>query len=684
MADIPATPNPRGAGLNTQTAYAQSLPQALRGENAQRSLDGQVIRHNDDGTTRIETNRGQIDVRINGEKPPAGSRVSVDVIPSGRGEAQIRIQVKSTPPQAQAPSAPPQNQAAEGQRPPQRVNLPPETLARPATTTAAQSVAQSKALEVGQAVRLVPLPAGTSPQPPQSQSGVLPQNLQLAPQLGSASLQILPQSVQAALNNLLPAAINTPQIFTANLAALSASNQLIKLLLNFGAQTAGQTASANASLPLLGGNSQTLQGQLNITLQSPIAQGTPSLPQASSGLIQNGLLQNIIGQSSILKSSLLTMPQVAQAPSTTLQGASTPTLLQMNNAHIPQSGNFPQRLTLSGQSLQINARILGIQTPSILQGNNTLNLGGQGIQGAQAENVMNARPGQILGIIGQMVQTDDGPRQPVTLFNGGRPVAGQFLLPQGTQGLQPGTQLHMSILNTQQLAPTGQPLQSSQGLNGFFQLLADNDLFTQDLLEILETIQGKGSAEAAQAAMRLIPQAGSPARMTSTILFFMAALKGGDFKQWLGERAATLLNASGSSNVLGRAERSFNALSRMFGEPVQVPGGEWRSLHLPMLFGPDLSRLQMHIRDYDHGQGGSEGGDDEPLKRVIIEFSMSRMGDMQLDSLLMNKRLETVLRSLKPFSSEMRQDLRRRYTDIMAGIGYQGQLDFQTTDRTPA
>ncbi|PJF38278.1 MAG: hypothetical protein CUN55_17825, partial [Phototrophicales bacterium] len=175
-------------------------------------------------------------------------------------------------------------------------------------------------------------------------------------------------------------------------------------------------------------------------------------------------------------------------------------------------------------------------------------------------------------------------RIPVTLINAGRPIAGQFLLPANIGRVPAGTQISLSINSVQSFAPNGQLLSRPlTGLDGLMQAISESDIFTDDILKLIETLQNKLPTESLNAALRFIPQAASPARLASTMLFFMAALKGDDIKQWLGERNFQTLKNMPSKNLTGKLERSFSALSRSMNDPVNVQGGEWRSLQMPML-----------------------------------------------------------------------------------------------------
>jgi len=371
-------------------------------------------------------------------------------------------------------------------------------------------------------------------------------------------------------------------------------------------------------------------------------------------------------------------------------GASKAAGLSVAGVDFEALGGSQGLIRVAGSAVTLDARVVDIMRPSVLSG-----AGGAGTGGASSGvfSGANAQPGQITAVIGSMVQggaqagaqggAPTGARMSVSLFDGGRPLAGQFLLPAGLQGLPEGTELRLDVVQAQAVGAQGRAVGAPMaGLSGLYQALGLMDSGWGDMAEFLNIVAAKLPPVDAQAAMRIMPQIGGAgmARFTTPVLFFLAALRGGDMTAWMGERNSNLLRGEGRSDLIGRLERGFSALGKSFREPVPVPGGELRSVSLPMLFGPDLSRLQFHVRDY-HGDGeNGKDGDDKPDRRIVIDFSLSRMGDMQIDSLLIGQRMETVLRTQTSFSEAMRQDLRKRYADVMRGIGYQGHLDFSAAD----
>lgn len=293
--------------------------------------------------------------------------------------------------------------------------------------------------------------------------------------------------------------------------------------------------------------------------------------------------------------------------------------------------------------------------------------------------MLNLRPGTIVAQVN--AQTING-QSSMTLFDGGRPILGQMTLPAGLGNLPQGTLLKLNVVSAQAFGPQGRAVTPALGgLSGLYQALGATEDGWPHLSDALNSISSKLSPADVQAMLRFIPQAAS-GKFSAPTLFFLAALRAGDISTWLGDRNAQILRNDGKDGLIRKLGRSFSALGRALGDTQQAAStasSEWKSTSLPLLFGPDLSKLQFHVRQY--GEDDNDEMDDHTKidKRFILDFSLSRMGEMQIDSLIGKNRMDTQLRSEKHLSEEMRQDLRKRYDALMKNIGYQGVLDFKAS-----
>ncbi|PJF20473.1 MAG: hypothetical protein CUN56_16000, partial [Phototrophicales bacterium] len=116
MAQVPPTSASGGISLNTQTHHTstQALPAMLREGVMKQRIEGRIAENKGDGTTRIETRYGPVEIRIKSDdKPPVGTKVQIEVSTKGSGQAQIKVQIT---PESEPQSSPkPQTQTAQQQ-----------------------------------------------------------------------------------------------------------------------------------------------------------------------------------------------------------------------------------------------------------------------------------------------------------------------------------------------------------------------------------------------------------------------------------------------------------------------------------------------------------------------------------------------------------------------------------------
>jgi hypothetical protein len=163
------------------------------------------------------------------------------------------------------------------------------------------------------------------------------------------------------------------------------------------------------------------------------------------------------------------------------------------------------------------------------------------------------------------------------------------------------------------------------------------------------------------------------AMLGATLMFFVAALRGGDVRGWLGERATKALEQAGRGDAVQRLGGEFSALARQAREPA----GEFRPFLLPIYQDGEVNYLQMAVRR-PPPDGGRQADGDAAGKRFLIEVEMSRTGPLQLDGLVKAKRFHLILRTHGPFPQAMRSAIREVFSEACEACGLQPSLAFQT------
>lgn len=168
-------------------------------------------------------------------------------------------------------------------------------------------------------------------------------------------------------------------------------------------------------------------------------------------------------------------------------------------------------------------------------------------------------------------------------------------------------------------------------------------------------------------------------KLTAALGFFLAAMRGGDARGWLGDDASSALDKAGRRDLLDRLEKDFEGLRREAAEPLP---GDWRSYTIPLMdsTGPKPIKLHVHpLKEDEEGDGRPRG---KPGSRFLIDLDLSRFGPMQLDGLVRPNHFDLILRSHAALPPELRVELIQVFADSVRAVGYSGGLSFQSGARS--
>jgi hypothetical protein len=151
----------------------------------------------------------------------------------------------------------------------------------------------------------------------------------------------------------------------------------------------------------------------------------------------------------------------------------------------------------------------------------------------------------------------------------------------------------------------------------------------------------------------------------------MTALKGGEIGRWLGQEPLRALERAGRGDLAARLKTEFGQLSRL----TQDAGGDWRLFTLPVIGDGDVRPVRFFLRQHDEDDPRAPSDRRSP-GRFVVELTLSRLGDLQLDGLTRGPRLDAVLRSRVPLPPEVARDVGRLFDDQLAAGGFYGELRF--------
>ncbi|MCC6598391.1 MAG: hypothetical protein IT559_06345 [Alphaproteobacteria bacterium] len=639
------------ASERTGSAQLIGAPEDVREEVSKSrrplKLRGEVVRENRDGSVRVQTRRGDVDIRpAPGQRPPEkGQKVEIEIYPNRAPNlppetANIRPAPRADTPPATSTDTEITLALDPAQRQPPRVQI----TYPPAEPRPVSSNGQSLPPE-GVIVRLLPLPL-----PGQSAADVTapapslpPQIINAAPEQGVFSpLAPLPAAItpgaQSGLTHTIlphaqPAAgehttINTGAQ-TGQLPQLS--NQAAPLFLTAPQFAFPQETQSGAAPQILTGSIPPLAGTeppaLPIALLAPSSFSAVSMPGGQALNVQ------------ILS---------AAPPPPVLSNAAAP--LSPENAFPAPEGQTPPETLLNSKNALIDA---GIKTrPALL--------------------LQNGPAGSLSATItGKTVQN-----LPILSIN--FPASGleqSYIMQFPGEGISPGTTLQLMPQSLPQTAKaTATPLPGEAA--PFSTLVTPGPWPLMD--EILRNLM-QISPQATQALLSLTPSSSGPAQqMSPAILFFIAAVRGGDLTQWLGDKTTDILRRAGRGALLSRLAQEGSTLSRVAAEPLSQ---DWRAVNLPLYHQGELHKIALYYKHESPPDDAPEGGG---LKgtRFIFDLALSTMGRAQLDGLFRpvssaGKRLDLAVRTERVFSSAAQAEMRRLYAKALRDTQVTGELSFQ-------
>jgi len=187
------------------------------------------------------------------------------------------------------------------------------------------------------------------------------------------------------------------------------------------------------------------------------------------------------------------------------------------------------------------------------------------------------------------------------------------------------------------------------------------------LAEALATLDRVAPELAARLRSELTPQSG--AQLAGTLLFLLGAVGSGT---WPGAKTAGALDRAGRSDLRLRLDGDTAELRRL----ADPPRGDWHVFMLPLLDGASLHAVHLYLPRNSGGNTRPEDG-----TRFVLDVEMSRLGALQLDGLVRQKRLDLMLRSQREIAPELRQEIAAVFHDTTTAAGFTGELAFATSAR---
>jgi hypothetical protein len=163
-------------------------------------------------------------------------------------------------------------------------------------------------------------------------------------------------------------------------------------------------------------------------------------------------------------------------------------------------------------------------------------------------------------------------------------------------------------------------------------------------------------------------------KITTSMLFFLSAVKGGDIRQLLGRNFMEILE-NDSPALAKKLASDFGQLHQAMREPVLQ---NWSMFILPMHYEREFNQLRLYVR---HDDASDDKKSIATGQRFVLDMTLSHLGDMQLDGFIRkldtNKHFDLVLRTATHWPPELQQQVRGIYEAALGATGMRGAMQIQ-------
>jgi len=534
------------------------------------------------------------------------------------------------PPPSSQTATQSQSQTAQSQQTP-----PGAAAAATGQAQTAQAVAQAQAAAKSVAISLSPSLAGLTPG--QQVTGTIAQ-LQAG---GLATLQT-------------PGATYTLQTSP----ALPLDSEIKLQILSTGSALRAQVLSVNGLPPALLQNASV---NLTLTALGAGAEGAARAQAEAARAVQGStpgtalpaVKAGVQLQALVLNDGSAAAAAATQTSSTVAQTQSTGTTLPPGTRLMVQVAQIipPQQQAAAAQAANANPGLVRPQSTSL------------------PSEIANAGSAAQRAMTGQVVAP--GPDGQLIVRAGG----GLIRLDAGGS-LPIGTLLRLDVLSTAMPAKPATQMGALVGADPRLQGLQTLGGSWANLRSALEALQ-QADPRAAQALAAKLP--GPNAMLVNNMIGFMGAAAAGDARAWLGPTTTKALEKAGKSDLIDKLDGDLKTMGRMAQE---TQTGDWRAQIIPFYDGHEIQQIRMFMK---RNRRKDKDGKEQPgSTRVLVDMSLTALGDMQIDGLIKEKRFDMIMRTRFPVTDAMRNDLLEIFIRSLELSGMTGGLQFTVQSDFPS
>jgi len=239
----------------------------------------------------------------------------------------------------------------------------------------------------------------------------------------------------------------------------------------------------------------------------------------------------------------------------------------------------------------------------------------------------------------------------------------------GRADFPPGSRVEIEILPQSTRNPGGQASAPAPAP------LAHLARHWETLDEAIRLLETANPSAAIQITQNHVARPGP--QLTAAIALFITAVRGGDFRAWLGESNARALELA-RGGIGATLSEEFGTMQRA-SEPND---GGWRGFFIPFIDDGQLNQVRFFL--HQENNGGDDGDREEADRtRFVVDLSLSQLGDLQIDGAVQPRSVDLLIRTRDTLPEHMRREIREIFTSTLARTGIEGQLAFRTQKTFP-
>jgi hypothetical protein len=165
--------------------------------------------------------------------------------------------------------------------------------------------------------------------------------------------------------------------------------------------------------------------------------------------------------------------------------------------------------------------------------------------------------------------------------------------------------------------------------------------------------------------------------VVAILLGFLAGSAPVPARRWPDSPARKALNELGRDDLVQHLDGDAARIGTTVPAP---PPSAWLVTTLPYFGNVSTQPMRLYRKAEDGGKGVKANRLGE---HFVLEVDLARLGPMQFEGLIRDRRFDLVLRTRQPLNGALQQTIRKVYADTLLAAGYAGDFSFARAQAFP-